>query len=102
MHKRTLPLTAEARAELEHTRDRDKRAYLRECTAALLKIADGASPFHVALFGLHKRRHPDTVYSWLDRYLEHGVAGLVHKPRGHRGFSPSRGREDRRDRVPGA
>ncbi len=101
MYRRMLSLTAQARAELEHVRDRDKRAYMREYASALLKIADGASPFHVALFGLHKRRNPDTVYAWLDKYQEHGIGALVHKARGHRGFSPRRGRADHRDTPPG-
>jgi hypothetical protein len=90
MHRRTLTLTPAQRTELISARDHDRRAYLRECAAAVLKVADGASPHAVALHGLHKPRHPDTVYDWLDRYAAQGLAGLVHKPRGHRGFSPSR------------
>ena len=41
MHQHTLELKADQRRELERTRDRDKRAYMREYAAALLKIADG-------------------------------------------------------------
>lgn len=89
MRRRTLSLTADQRAELEWTRDRDQRPYLRECAAALLKIAEGRSAHQVALHGLNKRRKPDTLYGWLDKYQRHGLAGLVHRPRGHRGFSPS-------------
>src|SRR5437870_10865956 len=89
MYRRTLRLTDAQRAELVHTRDHDRRPYLRTCAAALLKVADGASPHAVALHGLLKPRHPDTLYDWLNRYQAHGLAGLIHKPRGHRGFSPS-------------
>ena len=89
MERRSLELTAAHRAELEHTRDRDRRPYLRECAAALLKVADGQPAYLVARTGLHKRRHPDTVYRWLTKYEQDGLAGLIHKPRGHRGFSPS-------------
>jgi hypothetical protein len=66
--RRTLQLSPEQRAELEATRDRDKRPYLREKAAALLKIADGMTPHAVALHGLLRCRDPDTVYGWLDDY----------------------------------
>jgi hypothetical protein len=89
MYRRTLTLTDAQRTELVHSRDHDRRPYLRTCAAALLKVADGVSPHAVALHGLLKPRHPDTLYDWLHRYQAHGLAGLIHKPRGHRGFSPS-------------
>lgn len=41
MHQHTLELSADQRQDLEQTRDRDKRAYMREYACALLKIADG-------------------------------------------------------------
>lgn len=88
MHRRTFALTPEQRVELEQTRDRDRRAYLREIAAALLKVADGQAAHAVARQGLHKRRVPDTVYRWLTKYEQQGLLGLVHRPRGHRGFSP--------------
>ena len=75
--RRTLGLSATERAELEELRDHDPRPYVRERCAALLKIADGESPHHVALHGLLKPRDPDSVYSWLDRYLADQLAGLV-------------------------
>ncbi len=89
MFRHTLQLTSEQRAELEQVRDRDRRPYLRECAAALLKVAEGQSAHQVARTGLHKPRAPDTLYRWLNKYQQHGVAGLRHCPRGHRGFSPS-------------
>jgi hypothetical protein len=88
MHPRTLPLSAEQRAELGTTRDHDRRPYLREIASALLKVADGQTAHQVARHGLHKPRDPDTLYRWLDVYAARGLAGLVHAPRGHRGFSP--------------
>jgi hypothetical protein len=66
--RRTLSLSAEERSELEHVRAHDKRPYLREQAAALLKIADGTSVHAVALKGLLKRRKPDTVYGWLTHF----------------------------------
>jgi len=75
--RRTLTLSATERAELADLRDHDPRPYIRERCAALLKIADGATPHNVALHGLLKRRDPDSVYSWLERYLADKLAGLV-------------------------
>jgi hypothetical protein len=76
MSQRTLKLTTEQRRELEQVRDHDVKAYLREKAAALIKIADGMSPHAVARQGLLKPRDPDSVYAWLRRYQEGGVAAL--------------------------
>ena len=89
--RRILTLSDAQRRELEHTRDHDRRPYLRERAAALLKIAQGQTAHHVARSGLHKPRDPDTLYAWLDRYEHGGLPGLVQRPRGDRGFSPSAG-----------
>ena len=102
MYRRTLALTGEQRAELARVRDRDRRPCLRECAAALLQIAGGAAPCAVAQRGLHKPRDPDTVYTWLRKYRAGGVAALVHRPRGHRGLSPSGGGRARGRAAPGA
>src|SRR6185436_19777332 len=96
MRPHTLELTDQQRAELERIRDRDHRAYMRECAAALLKVAAGYSARHVAMHGLNKPRQADTVYRWLSKYNSGGLQALVHKPRGHRGFSPSAGRSPAR------
>lgn len=89
MSQLKLELSKEQHADLERTRDRDHRAYMRECAAALLKIADGQSAHQVADRGLNKKRQADTLYRWLRKYKSGGLAALVHKERGHRGFSPS-------------
>jgi hypothetical protein len=99
MPRRTLALTPDQRRELELVRDRDRRPYLREMAAGLLKIADGLAPYAVARHGVHKPRKPETVYRWLRKYEQGGVAALIHRPRGHRGFSPSAGRTPRPDRA---
>jgi hypothetical protein len=70
-------LTAEQRQELTHARDHDLRPYVRERSAALLKVADGMSPFAVARTGLLRPRDPDAVYGWLAHYLAEGLAGLI-------------------------
>src|SRR5437667_6147241 len=91
MRQHTLELNADQRRELERTRDRDKRAYMREYASTLLKIADGQSANHIAQFGLIKARDPDTVYRWLSKYKAGGLPALVHKQRGTAGFPPQQG-----------
>lgn len=89
MRAHTLELSEEQRGALVRGRDRDPRPYFRERCAALLKVAAGQSPRQVALRGLGRRRKPDTVRGWLDAYRDGGLAALVQRKRGHRGFSPS-------------
>ncbi len=91
--RRTVPLSWEQRRELEHGRDHDRRPYVRERCAALLKIADGHSAHAVARHGLLKARDPDTVYAWLAHYQAQGWDGLVgHAPGGYRGSRLRAGR----------
>ena len=77
VERRTLALFSQERRTLEHHRDHDPRPYVRERCAALLKIADGMSPYAVARAGLLKMRDPDTVYSWLTHYEAAGVEGVI-------------------------
>ncbi len=58
-------------------RDTAEKAYLRERAAALLKIDEGMSAHAVAQSGLLRRRRPDTVYEWLNRYEAEGIDGLT-------------------------
>lgn len=85
--RRTLTLTETQRQELEHHRDHDRRPWVRERCAALLKIAAGLTPHAVARHGLLKPRDPDTVYAWLNGYETHGFWSVEHFPQGgaHRG-----------------
>ncbi len=76
----TLCLMPEQEKQLEQIRDTHKSAYMRERTAAILKISQGISPRQVALTGLLKPRKPDTVYDWVNRYQSEGIAGLSVKP----------------------
>ena len=41
----TICLTQEQQKQLEQIRDTDKRPYMRERSAAMLKIAEGVIPF---------------------------------------------------------
>jgi hypothetical protein len=87
-----VPLTAAQVAELVDARDHHPKAYLREKSAAILKIAvEGLPALQVAEHGLLKRRDDNTVRRWLSRYLHEGLAGLlVGRGRGRKpAFSPS-------------
>ena len=88
---RAFALTTAERAELTRLCDSAPQAYLRERAAALLKVADGPSAAWVARQGLLRPRKPDTVYAWIDRFIDEGVAGLyIRKGRGRKpAFSPS-------------
>lgn len=87
VHRRTLALSRAQREELAQHRDHDPRPYVRERCAALLQVADGASPFAVANVGILKPRDPDTVYGWLNTYEADGLAGIV----AHQHGGPRRG-----------
>jgi transposase len=88
---RAFDLTTTERVELTRLRDTAPQAYLRERAAALLKVADGMSAARVARLGLLRPRKPDTLYAWIDRFIEAGIAGLQMQPgRGRKpAFSPS-------------
>ena len=87
---RSFSLTDEERAELIDLRDHAPQPYLRERAAALLKVDAGQPAARVARQGLLRPRKPDTVYTWMDRYLLDGVDGLRILPgRGRKpAFSP--------------
>ena len=97
---RTLTLSPEHSQELVHCRDHDKRSYMRERAAALLKIAEGMKAAHVAEHGLLRRRDPDTIYAWMDRYQQEGLPGLVtRRGRGRKpAFSPCLSERGKRQR----
>jgi hypothetical protein len=83
--RRTLALSDGERAELLSHRDHDPKPHVRERCAALLKIAEGHSPYAVANGGLLRYRDPDTVYAWLDYYRDEGLPGvLAHQHGGNR------------------
>jgi hypothetical protein len=102
MRARPVALTAARRAELERVRDRDPRPYLRERAGAVLKIAAGWSARRVAREGLARPRQAKTVHAWRAAYAAGGVAGLVQRARGHRGFPPCAGRGAGRADAPAA
>lgn len=87
---RQITLTPAEQRELEQLRDHANQPYLRERAAAILKVAAGMVAAVVARQRLLRPRQPRTVYQWLDRYREAGVAGLRVRPgRGRKpAFSP--------------
>ena len=74
--RRTLQLSEQQRAQLLYEVKHSHDPQLQERCAALLKIADGASPHAVAKQGLLRPRDPDTVYQWLNLYQKDGLATL--------------------------
>ena len=88
---RPVTLTAADRAALEDLRDHAPKAYVRERAAAILKVANGTSAAEVARSGLLRPRDSDTLYAWLHRFDEEGIAGLTMRPgRGRKpAFFPS-------------
>ena len=74
---RKLELTEGKKQELIEHRDHHPSPQVRERCAALLKVAEGKSPYWVARNGLLKKRDPDTVYNWLNIYEEEGIGGLI-------------------------
>lgn len=84
--RRTVELTEDERQELLHILHRDRRPYLRDKAAAILKVAAGMTAHQVALRGLNRPYDPDTIYGWLDEFqLQRQV--LPQPPR-RGGFSP--------------
>jgi transposase len=75
--QREVRVTGEQRKALEWMLRHDPKPYRRERASAILQVAAGKAAYAVAQSGLLVRRAPDTVYGWLDRFEEHGVAGLT-------------------------
>jgi transposase len=86
-----LALSTAQEQELTQLRERHPKPYVRERASAILKVACGQSVRAVALFGLLRPRHPETVSEWIKRYLAQGrEALLVQEGRGRKpAFSPS-------------
>jgi len=82
-----LTLDAPTRTTLLRMRDHDPLPYRRERAAAVLKIADGATPTAVARHGLLKVRDHETVNQWVRDFQDRGLASLTHRP-SRRAFSP--------------
>lgn len=74
---RIFLLDQNQRETLQKCRDHHPLPHMREKAAALLKIANGAKPAHVARSGLLKPHDPDIIYRWMDRYEQQGIAGLL-------------------------
>ena len=86
-----LTLMPEERTALQRRRDTAPKPHERERAAALLKIADGVPVPQVAQEGLLRRRKRTTVYGWVRRFRQEGLAALsIRQGRGRKpAFSPS-------------
>lgn len=80
--RRTLTITDEERKQLQDYRDHSGHPQVRERCAAMLKIAEGKSPFWLSQEGLLKHHSPNTIYGWLDLYQQEGLKGLVERLHG--------------------
>src|SRR5262249_12572623 len=86
--QRTLALKTREQRELEYYRDHASHPYVRERCSALLKIAEGATPYAVARQGILKPRDPARVEGGLRLYETEGVGGVLgHQHGGDRGRS---------------
>lgn len=102
--RRTLTLTSKQWEALVDRRDHDPRPYVRERSAAVLKIADPQapqSPHAVARHGLLKPRDPDTVYGWLNIFEAEGLDSLCAHPQGgyHRQSKTAAQRAEMEERL---
>src|SRR5438045_914065 len=73
---REMPLTGAERQQLFHLRHHHPKPFLREPAAAILKLAHRMPAAQLAGRGLLRPRKPDSLYTRLDRFLIHGIAGL--------------------------
>ena len=88
--RRYLELDEGQRKELEKVRNRHKLPHMREKAAVLLAIANGLSAHAAAASAGHRPHESKTVYGWLNRYQDGGIAALhVKSGRGRKpAFSP--------------
>ena len=68
-----IRLAGRHRKQLERLAGTAEKPQLRERAAAILKVASGQSVRQVAETGLLTRRHPSTVYGWIEQYFSHGI-----------------------------
>lgn len=71
-----LALNEAERTTLCELRDHGPKPYLRERAAVVLAVAAGASLRAAAASAGLKPHHVETVWSWVARYRQQGLAGL--------------------------
>ena len=82
---RTLTLNSDQRQELDHLLRRGEPAHMRQKAQALLLVHQGIPAARVARDHLMPARQPDTLYRWLNRYEQGGIAALrVQEGRGRK------------------
>jgi hypothetical protein len=95
---RRLICDEEGRQALLQAAKHHAKPYVREKAKALLLVLRGLPAATVAVQYLVPAREPDTLYAWMDRFEQAGVAGLLVQPgRGRKGaFSPAAANHRRR------
>ena len=73
-----ISLTDQQRTALEQARDSHEKSAVRERAAAMLQVSMGKSLREIAA-GLPKAKNPETIRSWIRRYIAEGLVGLETK-----------------------
>lgn len=72
-----LALSQEQIADLQRALKKHPKAYVRERASAILQIQQGKPGTQVAKEGLLQKRRENTLYEWVHRYQQLGMAGLL-------------------------
>ena len=74
-----LTLETDAQKALQKALKSHPKAYVRERASAILQIHQGRSGREVAHNGLLRPRRENTIYDWVSRYQQGGLAALMIK-----------------------
>jgi hypothetical protein len=85
-----IHLTSDQKHDLLMMRDHDALPYIRVKAHGILQVSEGHTLQEVAHFFVLKRKKPETVKLWCERFLQEGREGLlVQAGRGRKpAFSP--------------
>jgi len=72
-----LALTDEQIVDLQRALKKHPKAYVRERASAILQIHQGKPGSQVAKEGLLRKRRENTLYEWVQRFQQGGMASLL-------------------------
>lgn len=72
-----LALTKEQIADLQAALNKHPKPYVRERASAILQIHQGKPGSQVAQKGLLRKRRENTLYDWVHRFQQEGMAALL-------------------------
>ena len=75
-----LALTQQQIADLQTALNKHPKPYVRERASAILQIHQGKPGYHVAQQGLLRKRRENTLYEWVHRFNQDGMASLLVQP----------------------